>query len=168
MTRFLFDRFAKDYLTELLSPLGEVETSQDVPAEVRQIDVRFTPTAVSVSPEFIQQLGLLGQIATHPALLEPYRNPPTVSEVRSCLTKQFDVCAELERRAKREATRMDSEDYPMLWILTPTLSDAQLEGWGASAKLKEGWLPGVYFLAPFLRTAIIRNNPFIPHSLEEG
>jgi hypothetical protein len=45
MTRFPFDQFAKDYLTELLSPLGEVETSQDVPAEVRQIDLRFTPTA---------------------------------------------------------------------------------------------------------------------------
>jgi hypothetical protein len=107
MTRFPFDQFAKDYLTELLSPLGEVETSQDVPAEVRQIDLRFTPT--SPSPEITQQLGLLGQIASQAALLEPYRNSAAASEVRSCISKQFDVCAELERRAKRERQNIGVE-----------------------------------------------------------
>lgn len=112
MTRFPFDQFSKDYLKELLSPLGTVETSQDVPAEVREIDVRFTPT--SISPEYIQQLGLLGQIATQPALLEPYRNPATTSEVRSCITKLFDVHIQLERRAKREEMRLNAGDYPTL------------------------------------------------------
>ncbi|MGA9379279.1 MAG: hypothetical protein WBV73_10965 [Phormidium sp.] len=31
MTKFIYDQFAKDYLKELLTPLGEVETSRDVP-----------------------------------------------------------------------------------------------------------------------------------------
>ena len=43
MTRFPYDRFAKDYLQELLSPLGSVETSKDVAGEVREIDIYFAP-----------------------------------------------------------------------------------------------------------------------------
>jgi len=39
MTGLPHDQFAKDYLKDLLSPLGEVETSGDVPGEVREIDV---------------------------------------------------------------------------------------------------------------------------------
>jgi len=30
MTRFIFDQFAKDYLEELLSPLGSVQPSRKV------------------------------------------------------------------------------------------------------------------------------------------
>lgn len=45
MTKFPHDQFAKQYLEELLTPLGKVETSRDVPGEVRQIDdVWFAPT----------------------------------------------------------------------------------------------------------------------------
>jgi len=47
MTRFIHDQFAKQYLTELLTPYGQVETSKDITAEVRQIDnfiYSFTPT----------------------------------------------------------------------------------------------------------------------------
>ncbi len=45
MTKFPYDRFAKDYLQELLSPLGSVETSKDVAGEVREIDIYFAPSA---------------------------------------------------------------------------------------------------------------------------
>ncbi|HIK31689.1 MAG TPA: flagellar assembly protein H [Oscillatoriales cyanobacterium M59_W2019_021] len=155
MTRFLFDRFAKDYLKELLSPLGEVKISDEVRDEVRQIDVRFTPTSTSATSDWIQQLGLLGRMVSQPALFEPFRNPATVSEIRGCMTKLFNVCAGLERRAKRQGTPMQENDYPMLWILTPTLSETQLQAWGASVKMEEGWLSGVYFLAPSWRTAIV-------------
>jgi hypothetical protein len=44
MTRFIHDQFAKQYLTELLTPYGQVETSKDITAEVRQIDVLFIPS----------------------------------------------------------------------------------------------------------------------------
>jgi hypothetical protein len=124
MTRFLFDQFAKDYLKELLSPLGTVKTSDEVRAEVRQIDVRFTPTATSAASDWSQQLGLLGQMVSQEALFEPFRNPATISEIRGCVTKLFNVCAGLERRAKRKRTVIQENDYPMLWILTPTLSEA--------------------------------------------
>ncbi|MGL5065952.1 MAG: flagellar assembly protein H [Microcoleus sp.] len=167
MTRFLFDQFAKNYLKELLSPIGEVKTSDEVRAEVRQIDVRFTPTATAVSSSWIQELGLLGRMVTQTALFEPFRNPATVSEIRGCVTKLFNVCADLERSAKREGTKMEDEDYPMLWVLTPTLSQAQLQGWGAGVKIEDDWLPGVYFSSPFWRTAIvvIHQLPVIPETL---
>ncbi|MFB2897523.1 hypothetical protein ACE1CI_31785 [Aerosakkonemataceae cyanobacterium BLCC-F50] len=45
MTVFPYDQFAKDYLKELLSPLGEVETSRNIAGEVREIDVWFAPRA---------------------------------------------------------------------------------------------------------------------------
>jgi hypothetical protein len=69
MTRFLFDQFAKNYLKELLSPIGEVKTSDEVRAEVRQIDVRFTPTATSVSSSWIQELGLSENWVENPVLI---------------------------------------------------------------------------------------------------
>jgi hypothetical protein len=39
MTRFIHDRFAKEYLEELLSPIGKVNIGRDVMSEVREIDV---------------------------------------------------------------------------------------------------------------------------------
>lgn len=67
--------FAKQYLEELLSPLGTVEVSREVTDEVRQVDIFFSPIP---SPEVDpQSLGLLGRIAENAALLEPFRNQPS-------------------------------------------------------------------------------------------
>ncbi|MDJ1180250.1 hypothetical protein PJF56_15405, partial [Roseofilum sp. BLCC_M91] len=41
VTRFIHDQFAKQYLNEMLSSFGTVETSKDVVSEVRQVDVFF-------------------------------------------------------------------------------------------------------------------------------
>jgi len=54
MTRTPHDNFAKDYLEELLSPLGKVEISREVTDEARQIDVFFSPDpAAASSAQFI-------------------------------------------------------------------------------------------------------------------
>ena len=45
MTRFIHDQFAKDYLEELLSPFGTVQAPRRVAAEVREIDVWFSPAS---------------------------------------------------------------------------------------------------------------------------
>ncbi|HBL13372.1 MAG TPA: hypothetical protein DD379_18620, partial [Cyanobacteria bacterium UBA11162] len=81
MTRFVHDQFAKDYLKELLSPIGDVEISRDVSGEVREIDVWFTPK--SSPSDYLQRLGLLGQLARTPAIFEPFRNAVTPSQIRS-------------------------------------------------------------------------------------
>ena len=152
MTRFIYDQFAKDYLSELLSPLGAVVPSRDVASEVREIDVYFTPS--SATSDYVENLGLLGKMATTAALFEPFRNPVTVSEVRSCLSKLLDVTAELERRARRENTRSEEAELPKLWILTPTASETLLNGFN-SAPDQQNWPRGIYFLGEYLRTAVV-------------
>ncbi|MFM6073215.1 MAG: hypothetical protein ACKPB9_16775, partial [Dolichospermum sp.] len=98
MTRFIHDQFAKQYLTELLTPYGQVETSKDITAEVRQIDVLFIPSSPTTP---IATLGVLGKMASNYAIFEPFRNAVGKSEIRSCMGKLFDINAQIERQAKR-------------------------------------------------------------------
>lgn len=42
MIRFIHDKFAKDYLEELLKPYGQVDTSEKILGEIKEIDVLFT------------------------------------------------------------------------------------------------------------------------------
>lgn len=43
LIRFPYNQFAKDYLEELLQPLGSVQVPRRVAGEVREIDVWFAP-----------------------------------------------------------------------------------------------------------------------------
>ena len=163
MTIFPYDIFAKDYFKELLSPLGSVETSKDVAGEIRKIDIYFVPNAYSQIDKAI--LGLLGRFAETKALIEPFRNPPTKSEVRSCSTKLFDTCARFEREAKRNNTSIDEESLPWLWILSPTASKDFLDGFGGV--LDDKWGNGIYFFNDSWRGAIvaIHQLPVTPETL---
>ena len=80
MTRFIHDQFAKQLLTELLTPYGQVETSKDITAEVRQIDVLFIPSPQPT--QSLETLGILGRMAANYAIFEPFRNPVSKSEIR--------------------------------------------------------------------------------------
>jgi hypothetical protein len=153
MTRFIYDRFAKNYLEGLLSPLGEVKTSLQVPpGEVREIDVYFMPSFTSNID--VEKLGLLGSFAAQSAIFEPFRNAATVGEIRSCMNKMFDIFAELQRDAKSAGNRLLEDDLPRLWILSPTASENVLNGFKASLD-EEKWGAGVYLLGDYLRTAIV-------------
>ena len=164
MTRFIHDRFAKEYLEELLSPMGTVNVGRDVTSEVREIDVYFTPT--NAIPEYSETLGLLGKMANTTAIFEPFRNPANVSEICSCLGKLLDVRGELERKFRRENTRYDDGQLPKLWILMPTASKALVDSFNAIPDT-ENWMQGIYFLGESLRTAIvaIHQLPETPETL---
>ena len=151
MTVFPYDQFAKDYLKELLSPLGEVETSRNIAGEVREIDVWFAPRAEVVDAT---ELGLLGKLATTAAIFEPYRNAINLGDVRSCMGKLFDVFAFLERQARRNNTRVEETDLPHLWIISPTASESLLAGFAATLDV-DNWGSGVYFLPAHLKTGIV-------------
>jgi hypothetical protein len=152
MTRFPHDEFAKGFLESLLSPFGEVQTSFKVSSEVREIDVYFQPD-MSIQP--IPKLGLLGKIAQTNFALEPFRNPPTIFQIRACMGKLFDLHANLIREAKRtKQPEPNNADLPMLWILTPTLSQPILAEYMAT--LTTEFSPtGVYLLSPGCKTGII-------------
>jgi hypothetical protein len=143
----------------MLSPIGTVNIGRDVTSEVREIDVYFTPT--TVTPEYVETLGILGKMATATAIFEPFRNPVSVSEVNSCLSKLWDVRGELERLARRQNTRCEEAEMPKLWILTPTASKVLLDGFNARPD-NDNWMPGIYFLGEYLRTAIV-----VIHALPE-
>lgn len=153
MTRFLYDQFAKDYLKELLTPLGEVETSRDVPGEVREIDVWFTPYPSEQRGD-AAVLGLLGRLATTPSIFEPFRNAVNPNQIRGCMAKLFDIQANLQRQGQRENNRIDETDLPQLWILSPTVSPAILNGFKAEPDAGN-WPTGVYFLGEYLKTGIV-------------
>ncbi len=160
MTRFAYDEFAKDFLEELLSPLGEVKAPLEVRGETRQVDVWFAPALEGeINPE---EIGLLGKMATKPALFEPFRNAATANEICTCILKLLELRTDFQRQGNRKgdtasATLRDrprEDDYPRLWIITPTASKTILEGFGAKLDL-ENWLPGIYFCPKFFRTALV-------------
>ncbi|BAY78149.1 hypothetical protein NIES25_46200 [Nostoc linckia NIES-25] len=157
MTRQPYDQFSKQFLQELLSPLGEVEVNKEITDEVRQVDVLFSQTATS--SQQVESLGLLGRIATSTstALLEPFRNQPSKTEVRNCLLKLLYVIAHSQREAKREKTSLPEGNLARLWIFAPSASDNLLNSFAAKLEL-ETWTNGVYLLPESLRTAIVAIN----------
>lgn len=156
MTRQLHDQFAKQYLEELLAPLGQVETSRDVSSEVRQVDIWFVPAASpSTEP---QLLGLLGQMASSACVFEPFRNQPSPVEVRNCLLKLYSLHGELLRKARRENDSVSEAELPILWILSPTCSTNLLNGFGAKLDDSGSWVEGVYFLPEYQKTALVAIN----------
>ncbi|MCW6038212.1 hypothetical protein K4A83_18320 [Spirulina subsalsa FACHB-351] len=165
MTRFLHDQFAKDYLEELLTPYGTIQSPRRIPAEVREVDLWFSPhPEFNLSPD---SLGILARAIETPALFEPFRNPATPQAILDCLVKLVEINRELQRDSNRQEGSISPDTpAPRLWILTPTASRTLLSGFGATLDL-ESWPMGVYFLPPTLRTMIvaIHQLPRTPETL---
>ncbi len=162
MTNIPYDQFSKQYLEELLAPFGEVNISQEIAGEARQVDVFFVPDRQNRDR---QSLGILGKITATSCLLEPFRHQPTPTDIRNCLLKLFLTLADRQRQAKREQTKIPEAQLPTLWILTSTASPKLLQNF--KAERLPDWPEGIYFLGESLRTAIIALNqlPVIPDTL---
>ena len=116
------------------------------------MDIYFVPEAASFPTS---DLGLLAKFATTSSVFEPFRSSVKANQIRACMSKLFDLHGELIRESKREKQPEPNEDnLPNLWILTPTLSDSILEGFGAKLEL-ETWAEGVYVMHPQLKTGIV-------------
>ncbi|MBD2439697.1 DUF4351 domain-containing protein [Nostoc sp. FACHB-110] len=163
MTRFIHDQFSKDYLEELLKPFGTVQAPSRVAAEVKEIDVLFSPIPTPTAN--LETLGLLGKMATTPAIFEPFRNPASIEEINDCISKLSEVKSAMQREAKRNKIKITASEIPQLWILTPTASKNIISGFGGQQKL--GWITGVYFLPKHFCTAIvaIHQLPSTPETL---
>ncbi|WNZ44491.1 DUF4351 domain-containing protein [Leptolyngbya boryana CZ1] len=146
MTRQPFDEFSKQLFEALLTPYGRVTIDRTVPGEARRIDIYFEPNdSVQLDPN---ELGQLAQLSTSKSLFEPFRNPPTATDIRSCVSKLYFLHAELDRAA--EQTLPDSEQ-PQLWILASSVSDRVLNDFGG--KLQEE--DGIYLFDRGWRTGLI-------------
>jgi hypothetical protein len=62
----------------------------------------------------VQDVSLLGQIAQTDFVLEPFRNPPTMFQIRACMGNLFDLHADRKRRLQSQKRRLmigkDSEN----------------------------------------------------------
>jgi hypothetical protein len=154
MTQNSFDQFSKQYLEEFLSPYGTIEISREVLGEPLFVDVFFMPAAPAAS--IAQDLGLLGRIAQTPCLIEPFRNSPTLAEVRNCLQKLFHVHGDMNRRAKQEKKSLSESELPTLWILVTSASKTLLSK--ANVIEDKSWPTGVYFISELVKTAIVSIN----------
>lgn len=148
MAQNSFDQLSKQYLEEFLAPIGTVQRQYEILGEAKFADVWFVPTPGVCQTE---DLGLLGRIVQNPCLLEPYRNVPSRTEVRVALMKLVWVQEDERRKAQRE--ELPDDELPRLWILAATISQPLLEE--TEGKTKADWLPGVYFMAGILKTAIV-------------
>jgi hypothetical protein len=164
MSQFPHDDFAKNFLDSLLSPFGIVQPSHKIVSEVRYVDIYFQPQTSSIDEK---SLGLLAKFANTPILIEPFRNSVKAIQIRSCMSKLFDLHLGLIKEAKKQKESEPADDkLPNLWILTPTLSDRILAGMGAKLELEE-WGEGVYVMPSSLKTGlvVIHQLPQTPETL---
>jgi hypothetical protein len=151
MTQIPFDQFSKQYLEEFLTPLGSVQRQYEVPGEAKFVDVWFVPNMGERQQS--SELGVLGQIVQGMCLFEPYRNAPTRAEVRTSLLKLLWIQDDEQRKAKQVTAALTEAELPKLWILAANVSEPLLND--AGGLLKSEWLPGIYFMADLLKTAIV-------------
>jgi hypothetical protein len=142
MTRTPHDQFAKHCFEPLLAAFGEFTPSKKVKAEVREVDVYFEPSPSALLPA---ELGLLSRCIPRATLFEPFRNAASAHEIRACASKLYEVHNDIIRKAKRaKQTSPNPEQRPFLWIITPTMSEAVRNGFGAVQDVD--WPPGVFLL----------------------
>ncbi len=145
-----FDQLAKQYLEEFLAPIGQVIRNLEVPGEAKFVDVFFAPNPDHPADA---DLGLLGRIIQTTCALEPFRNAPSRTEVRTCILKLIWLQEAARRTAKQEQRTFRDEHLPQLWVLASTVGKPLLRDFGAQAD--PHWPNGVYRMANALKTTII-------------
>jgi hypothetical protein len=93
-------------------------------------------------------------MAATSCLFEPFRNPSSEVEIRSCLLKLYAVHGDVSRKAKRSNKTIPEAELPVLWILTPTFSARMIQGFGATETNEESFAKGVYSIPRTKPTAL--------------
>jgi Domain of unknown function (DUF4351) len=162
MSQNPFDAFSKEFLSELLTPFGEVERSFEVPGESKYIDLLFRPTD-NIKPK---ETGILKQVISTPSIIEAYSSFPSVDELSTCLLKLLWLREDITRKAKSEKRKLATSELPWLWVLVPTLSAVLKKASGVVYKPQSA--PGIYhFPNPMIQAVIIsiRDLPTTPEYL---
>lgn len=154
-----FDQFSKQLLEQVLSPFGTVETSHEVSGEAQFVDVYFEPSShPGISAD---ELGLLGRITQTPCLLEPFKNQPASSEIRSCLLKLFQAHGDYQRKSKREQESLQEKDLPYLDSRLIRIGESVEWFWGYSLIGRLGFWS--LFSVPLLKNRNYCNKSALSH-----
>jgi hypothetical protein len=151
MSEFPHDDFAKDYLTELLSNIGTAVPNKVIKSERREGDIWFERNPKLTIAAQRKKLGLMGQLLRRDSLIEVFRNPATIMEIRACRGKLTDIEGDMARAAKRKEETLTEEMLPDLWFIMPTASEEIRQGFG----VRKSRIPGVYRWPKFDRTGLI-------------
>ncbi len=162
MTRFIHDQFAKKYLAELLAFFGEgeVKTSVDIAAEVKQADVLFIASpegrrrAKGKTPANNPTMTMAAKLAASSALFEPFRNAVSPKEIVNCCCKLSNFRDKMEREAKRKKKTISETELPFLWIISPTFSEELIKR-SCAVTDEENYSKGVYLLPDMLQARVI-------------
>jgi len=114
------DEWSKRALSLWLKELGDVVLDARIAGESRRGDVLFTERRKRAA--YRRKLGTLGELAHGRVLFEPFRNPLTVPELKSCVLKAVDLEARDARAARRAKLPLSTIDGTALCVITPTLS----------------------------------------------
>jgi hypothetical protein len=139
------DQFAKNILRDALSRASAAETEVEVLASTQKIDVYCVPDPARDGER--AQMGVLGELSAEPSLFEPFRNTPTLREIRRCVCKQHTWHNELERRARASSGASSDADpdappelpFPALVAIGPGRPETVLGAYGCTPVS-----PGVY------------------------
>jgi hypothetical protein len=151
MARNIHDRFTKEWLKQLLPDFGTVEIESQIMGKIRTIDVVFHPDQTAI--DHLPDLGLLGKMLVNPCAIEAFRNPVPEYEVSNCGYKRFSLERDLVAIAKQKKQPLPKQDYPRLWVLTPTFSKTLKDDF--NVETDPTWGPGIYFRCNAERTGII-------------
>ena len=145
------DEWVKRALAVWLDSFGEVLIDAHIAGVSRRGDVLFTEQREA--SERRRKLGALGELARGRVLFEPFRNPVTPAELKTCLLKVVDLDAQARRKVRRKK-QSSATNLPMsLCVITPSMS----EGIRKQAELTQVHVdkPGIYRLAELWRAVVI-------------
>jgi hypothetical protein len=144
--RHRFDQLAKQIGREALSPCGVTVLNEEVAPDAQYADIHHEPDPTRDAER--ARIGLLGDLARSPCIIEAFAHAPDSDEVRACMGKHLTLWRQ-RSRAARSGTSTD----PFLWILAAGRPHAALAALAATRE--RGWPRGVYMGPPMLRIGVV-------------
>jgi hypothetical protein len=139
-----FDRFAKEFLEEVLAPVAAVRREYEVETPAQTIDVVVEPRAEVDHDKAFARLGWLARMTERACMVEAYSRTPGQAEVRGCIRKQLAWDNERSRKAERE--KENAPEFPYLWIVS--VGDPKRVTESYELKPRAGWPKGFRFATP--------------------
>jgi hypothetical protein len=176
-----FDQLGKLISKEALGASGPTVAHDEISPEAQYADIRHEPDPACAAER--ERLGLLGQIASTPCLIELYSHTPDGAEFRACLGKHLAFWQQRARKTRARKQPQSALVEPSLWVVaagTPTALMAKLKLAPAP-----GWPPGVYLFGDdVLRVGLVAASqlprerstllvrlmaagPLLPHAIVE-
>jgi hypothetical protein len=151
-----FDRLAKQIAQEALRSSGMTLVNEEIHPETQYADLSHAPDPARSAER--ARLGLLGQLAADPCLIEVYSAAPGAEDFRACLAKHLATWQERVRVHRRRSESQHTQTFvdSFLWIIAAGAPKTVLAKLKFEAAPRPEWPEGVYYFgADVLRVGIV-------------